>query len=730
MDALLPQLLLLFDLVGLGLSLWLSLHLLIHAWGWQRSRARPAALALFALALLFALGVYDSVWPLAGASTRGSIARLALLPLPVAWVLLARRLTLGAAQASDRVLKWLVVLLTLGGLGISLLFGPLRPTWLVYSWLLFPLYGLALLLACGLAISLANKARTMASTRWERRALFWLKLSSALLLLGGMIVAAHTTFGLTHPLFRPVTGWILPLELRLMGAGVLLLAGFALGQLVLAQARAEGAPHLVSFAHSALVTLVMTLFYVGVGGLVVWRWGLPPLLLGIFLALALLTDLLDNATRAPLERWLYRPETGALRRDLRRVAERMETPDPVPPAVRPLLARLARQLSTPQLGIALVTPNSQPPEYRIVAALRPSWEGQTVDVQNPLVWEERVLGGWNLPLKDRDGKAIGVIASDHSAPLSPVQQQLMADTANKIVQLLEEWKVLTERRASLQKALEAYRDAATTMDSKLATLGAPAPLRSDLFRLVLHALRNHNDSAALERSPLTQLSLVARLAGSAKGSAGGRAELLRELFFHLVEQLRPYEGDPLTRPTPEWRAYLILKKVYLEGEPEQEWMIRLRLDPRSFQRERRSAVEKVARVLAELEAGAARLAAPQKALPPSGGAAPQGGSPYSPGRTEPPRAAPPALQPPAASASPAPPPGGAKPAPTDKAGALGGLSKRFLPGALATSARAVAKGMPAAPPPPSGGAPATDKKPDPAPPQRLREAHRLPRPKR
>ncbi|MGH2541243.1 MAG: hypothetical protein ACRDIB_00510, partial [Ardenticatenaceae bacterium] len=598
MPVLLPSLLLILDLVGLGLNLWLGLHLVAHAWGWPRARAWSVALAAWSLALVFAFGAAHDLALVAGSNRVPASLRLLLWPLPLAWLLFAGRLSYGILRARYRLLEWVVALSAVATLAAHFLPAFLRAELLRYEWVYLPFYLLTLLAAVLSAASLAHQSRVVASGTLQRRAMSWLSISSLLLLLGTGLLATGLLLGFSHPLFGPLVAWLFPHELRLAASVGLLCAGFSLSQVVLAQARAEGAPHVSGYAHSLLVTLVMTLFYMTVGALAVWRWDLPITILAVLLVLALLTDLLANATRRLLERWLYRGETGALRNTLRRVADQMEAPDEAPPALRAVLGRLARQLNMPQLGVAV----RKETEYRVIAAVHPAWEGKPVDVRNPAIWEERSLGGWNLPLKAKTGETIGVLASDRSRPLSLVQRQLLADTAARIVVMLEEWRLLDQKRASLQKALEVYRSHAESLDREAALLGAPLPVGADLREQVERALTAYSDADALEQNPLTTLKLVARLTPVSKAGVSRRGEVLHELLFHLVEQLRPYEGEPPTESAPEWRPYLILKRVYLDGEPEHEWMIRLRLDERAFRKVREAATGQIARVLAELEA--------------------------------------------------------------------------------------------------------------------------------
>ena len=52
-----------------------------------------------------------------------------------------------------------------------------------------------------------------------------------------------------------------------------------------------------------------------------------------------------------------------------------------------------------------------------------------------------------------------------------------------------------------------------------------------------------------------------------------------------------------------WQAYLILHSAYVENQPNRDIMSRLDISEGTFNRTRRSALQAVARLLEEMEAG-------------------------------------------------------------------------------------------------------------------------------
>lgn len=600
MNARMPEITILLDFAGLGLTLWLGLHLLTNGWGWLRGRAWQSALAFWGLALLFGLAVWDDLSPMAGFNPSFSMRRLALLPFPVLWAALTWALTPATARPRVRLVLPLVILAALTTAALTLYMGPLQPALLGQSWYLVPAYGITLLLGMGGTVVLAFAAQGTLRGELEQQAVGTLAAVAPFGLMAALLLAADLVWGLHQP---PVPPLITTLHepVRLAVSGTLFLTSLGLLLAVRQQAKADGALHRSTLPHAFLSLLLVLGIFLLLGGGAVWYWNLPLEVAGLFLLLALLAEPLVQGARQRMVGVVYRGEAGKFRHTLHHVEERVERLDGLPPGIRPILSHLARQLNSTQLGLALW--NNR--EFRIMVALHRSWEGQSVDVGNLDVWQERGLHGWNMPLKGPNHQTLGVLASGHTGPLSSAQVQLLEEAAADIVALLAEWQALAQRRELLAKELDIYRQQEAAFAKRSLALAAPNATRGDLTREVQQLFERFRDPVAMGNHSLARMKFMDRVLPSARGAAVGRGEAMQEILMTMVEQLRPL-GDLPTQPTPEWFPYLVTRRVYLEAEPVEAVMETLNLSRKTFQQARHAAMERLAHTLAEVEAGAVR----------------------------------------------------------------------------------------------------------------------------
>ena len=125
-------------------------------------------------------------------------------------------------------------------------------------------------------------------------------------------------------------------------------------------------------------------------------------------------------------------------------------------------------------------------------------------------------------------------------------------------------------------------------------------------RQVALALRNLHDYAYLADLPLADLRLVRDCSDSLEMGMNGfvqRGKALSSVLEEAVFRLRPDLGDPPETPSRSWYPYLILRKAYLEGLSNRAIMSQLYISEGTFNRTRRAAIQSVARILEEMEAG-------------------------------------------------------------------------------------------------------------------------------
>lgn len=127
---------------------------------------------------------------------------------------------------------------------------------------------------------------------------------------------------------------------------------------------------------------------------------------------------------------------------------------------------------------------------------------------------------------------------------------------------------------------------------------APRPPVPELITVdaVKEALNNLANSAALARSPLSQLrSIQASLnTPNATGADGGKA--LQKLLLDIIrEHLKPAAG--VNQDHPQWRYWAILQWGYVEKVANTDIYARLNIAERTFYRDRDKAIEEVANLL-------------------------------------------------------------------------------------------------------------------------------------
>jgi CheY-like chemotaxis protein len=115
--------------------------------------------------------------------------------------------------------------------------------------------------------------------------------------------------------------------------------------------------------------------------------------------------------------------------------------------------------------------------------------------------------------------------------------------------------------------------------------------RRNFNALVRDTISNLYDFAALETHPL--LFKIFTLPADFSGTP---AEYIRQTFLEAIEQLKPARKD-LNLSAPEWRAYYILQKRYIEGMDAKELAAALAISDRQIRRDHHRAIESLATLL-------------------------------------------------------------------------------------------------------------------------------------
>lgn len=115
--------------------------------------------------------------------------------------------------------------------------------------------------------------------------------------------------------------------------------------------------------------------------------------------------------------------------------------------------------------------------------------------------------------------------------------------------------------------------------------------RRNFNALVRDTISNLYDFAALETHPL-----LLNVFTPPPDFSGSPTEFIRQTFLEAIEQLKPARKD-MNQSSPEWRAYYILHKRYIEGMDSKELAAWLSISDRQIRRDHHRAIESLATLL-------------------------------------------------------------------------------------------------------------------------------------
>src|SRR5689334_5719710 len=116
-----------------------------------------------------------------------------------------------------------------------------------------------------------------------------------------------------------------------------------------------------------------------------------------------------------------------------------------------------------------------------------------------------------------------------------------------------------------------------------------------------YALRNISNYAYLSDSPLGELTIVRKKMTGDKRTYVERGKAVQSVILEALEKMKPsldIPHDPLPR---EWYPYVILHDAYVGEIQNRDIMSKLYISEGTFNRTRRTAINSLARALAEME---------------------------------------------------------------------------------------------------------------------------------
>jgi hypothetical protein len=587
----------LVDFLGLSISLWLAAYLLAR--GFPSRITLRAAVVMLSLAAFF-ISAYINIHHVRAGSAAWRAAFLTL-GLTV-WYDVTYRILPLRAQNNTRWVMWGVYALGLFTFGRLIVLQdvfvdePEAALWVTRvrtgaSYLTFGIF----------------QAFVMAATLYN----FWL---------GAQVGAGpHNRFFLIATSVTAVS---------IVGYGIFALTGRILIPRIIQDSLLLTAVALFGYSvarHQAFVERHTTLHDFPVSGLAIvglsslyaaltQQRGAPADEVAFITVLAILTHSAYDLAREFLDRLLHRHE-GKLRRQLRRLAHDVSGESNLPASLQQGLTGLCRTLNASGGFVAVRRQN----EFVVTASVHSLSLDSAVeppmvmgdDLRQPPIGSigdqpsaplaEKVA--WLAPVFAGNDQVavVGLGPRPARSDYSESDLDLLIETADWVGKMID----ADARQEVGRKQLIAL---AAEVQSREVKLQAGAEdliaafehqLDAQFVRLVEEGLKRLTDYTTLGQLPLTAQLQIQGETHIERGKA------LRAQLIRAIETLRPAEQRPSGILPREWHGYAILHDAYIDDVPNREIMARLYISESTFNRQRRKALQAVARALLEMKLGVA-----------------------------------------------------------------------------------------------------------------------------
>ncbi len=574
------------DFLGLSISLWLAAYLLAR--GFPSRITLRAVVVMLSLAAFF-ISAYINVHQVRAGSAAWRAAFLTL-GLTV-WYDVTYRILPTRAQNNTRWVMWGVYALGLFTIGRLIALQdvfvdePEAALWVTRvrtgaSYLTFGIFQVFVMAATLYNFWLGAQAGAGPHNR------FFLIATS---------VTAVSIVG--YGIFALVGRILIP---RIIQDGLLLTAVALFGYSVARhQAFVERRTTLHDFPLSGLAIVGLSSLYAAL----TQQRGAPAEEIAFIAVLAVLTHSAYDLAREFLDRLLHRHE-GKLRRQLRRLARDVSGESNLQTSLQQGLTGLCRTLNASGGFIAVRRQN----EFVVTASVHSLSLDSTVEPpmvmgddlrQPPAPLADKVA--WLAPAFVRNDQAavVGLGPRPARSDYSESDLDLLAETADWVGQMMD---ADTRQEAGRTQLIEL----AAEVQSREVKLQAGAEdliavfenqLDAQFVRWVEEGLRRLTDYTTLGQLPLTAQLQIQGETHIERGKA------VREHLIQAIETLRPAGPRPSGILPREWHVYAILHDAYVEDAPNREVMARLYISESTFNRQRRKALQAVARALLEMRQG-------------------------------------------------------------------------------------------------------------------------------
>jgi signal transduction histidine kinase len=292
-----------------------------------------------------------------------------------------------------------------------------------------------------------------------------------------------------------------------------------------------------------------------------------------------------------------------------------------------ILAAVCDQLRVPTAFIASIGPNGARLEQHVGYLSEEEELQLKADFANgPSPEKVRQIGRffvwrsfWLVPLRHPESSfnttlllgLMGIWARAPEPNLSFEERHILQALAGRSAEILANTRLQTQIIATIeelipeQRAIEAQRATISPFGQlSIIETGQPSGITKpplsvashpDFIDMVRDALRDYWGGPKLVESELLKLGVVNHMALK----DGNRVNALRNLLVNAIERLRPEGQQNFTRT--DWILYNILEMRFLQGRKVRDTARRLAMSDADFYRKQRTAIEEIARIIAELE---------------------------------------------------------------------------------------------------------------------------------
>jgi len=358
---------------------------------------------------------------------------------------------------------------------------------------------------------------------------------------------------------------------------------------------AEGRTITRDILYDFILTTVISGIYLIVGRILVLAYDAPRVVTIIIPVCAIFTHSFLNIGRRLMDRFFYQKETRRLRSNLQQLSRLAGERETLKEKLDLPLGELCNSVKA-TYGLIFTFDEDQ---TLLLSDFK--WRGQPIHIPAQTFFADDMThvntGQFPAPLQD------AALLIPMYAEAKQVGALVLGQPTNGIRYALEDMDRLLYPTDQIAEALFLHRKNVEHLNKVKQIVDAtPAAAKKSVpAEMVDFALRNIFDYAYLADSPLAEMDIVRqRLAGEKKTHVE-RGKAVQAVILEALDKLRPSLEVPREPVTRDWYPYVILHDAYVEEIQNRDIMNRLYISEGTFNRTRRTAINSLAQMLAEME---------------------------------------------------------------------------------------------------------------------------------